>query len=100
MKEPTKRQQPQIPRRCNQRQFEIRNVNVKEGGAPRRQTRRAQASPERKLDRILALVSHVLWIAAAIALLVTVVALWAWAIPTVEGALADVQRLEVAYAQR
>lgn len=78
--------------------FEI--INIKDAGASRRQTRCAPATQGREPIEILALVKQVLWCVAAVALIATCVFMWLWAVPTIEGAVADVQRMEATYAQR
>lgn len=88
---------PQVPR-CNQRHFEI--INIKDAGASRRQTRCAPATQGREPVEILALVKQVLWCVAAVVLIATCIFMWFWAVPTIEGALADVQQMEATYAQR
>lgn len=85
---------PQVPKG----HFEI--INIKDAGAPRRQTRRAPATSGREPFEILALVKQVLWCLAAVALIATCVFMCLWAVPTIEGAVADVQQMEATYAQR
>lgn len=87
-----------MPRGCNQRHFEI--INIKDAGSSRRQTRCAPATQGREPIEILALVKQVLWCLASVVLIATCVFMWFWAVPTIEGALADVQQMEATYAQR